>query len=132
MGNAPYPSHDGSRYIGMGLSQVTGHEGYEKLAKATGLPLLDRPKLIIDPVHTLECGVADFILCGCMPYAIQDNVVMVTQKLNGGQIGIAERKAWLSHWKVALSALPDQTDIPASNNSNVVSLVPNDITGAMI
>lgn len=108
MGNRPYPSHDGSQYIGMGLSQVTGREGYERLAAKTGLDLLDNPQLIIDPKHTLECGVADFIICGCLPYAEQDNLKMVTQRLNGGQIGAAERRAWLTHWKAELNELLEQ------------------------
>lgn len=105
MGNAPYPSHDGSTYIGRGLSQVTGKEGYQKLAAKTGLDLIGNPRLLSTPRYALECGVADFILCGCLPYAQADDVVGVTKKLNGGTIGLAEREAWLNKWKSALQGV---------------------------
>jgi hypothetical protein len=65
MGNAPPPSDDGWNFRGRGLSQVTGREGYAKLAEKTGLELTEDPGLLSDPDHALECGVADFILCGC-------------------------------------------------------------------
>jgi putative chitinase len=102
MGNAPPPSDDGWNFRGRGLSQVTGREGYGKLAKATGLDLLDHPELLSDPDHALECGVADFILCGCLPHAVADDVVGVTKAINGGLIGLAERRQWLAAWKKEL------------------------------
>jgi putative chitinase len=102
MGNHPPPSDDGWNFRGRGLSQVTGREGYEKLAEKTGLPLLDHPELLSDPDHTLECGVADFILCGCLPFAQHDDVVGVTRHLNGGFNGLAERRRQLALWKHAM------------------------------
>lgn len=99
MGNAAPPSDDGWNYRGRGLSQVTGREGYAKLAQKTGLDIVSDPDLISDPDHTLECGVADFILCGCLPHAVADDVVGVTRALNGGLIGLAERRQWLMAWK---------------------------------
>jgi putative chitinase len=99
MGNAPPPSDDGWNYRGRGLSQVTGKEGYAKLAAKTGLDLRAHPELLGDPDHALECGVADFVLCGCLPCAERDDVVSVTKHLNGGLIGLAERRTWLAVWK---------------------------------
>lgn len=99
MGNSPPPSDDGFNFRGRGLSQVTGREGYAKLAEKVGLPLTDHPELIIDPAHALECGVADFVLCGCLPWAEKDDVVQVTRHLNGGLNGLDERKRQLVLWK---------------------------------
>lgn len=99
MGNAPPPSDDGWNFRGRGLSQVTGREGYGKLAEKTGLDLLEDPALLSDPDQALECGVADFILCDCLPAAVADDVVGVTKALNGGLIGLAERRQWLAVWK---------------------------------
>lgn len=101
MGNHP-GTHDGRNFIGRGLSQTTGREGYEKLAARTGLDVVNHPELVALPANALECGVADFVLCGCLPFAVNDDVVGVTKHLNGGLIGLAERQAWLSHWKTAL------------------------------
>jgi putative chitinase len=99
MGNAPPPSDDGYNFRGRGLSQVTGREGYAKLAAKTGLPLTEHPELLSDPDHTLECGVADFILCGCLPFAKAGDIVSVTKHLNGGYNGLADRRLWTARWK---------------------------------
>ena len=103
MGNAPPPSDDGYDYRGRGLSQCTGKEGYEKLAAKTGIDVVGNPGLLSAPATALECGVADFVLCGCLPYAEKDNVVGVTEKLNGGTNGLAVREQWLVKWKAALA-----------------------------
>ena len=104
MGNAPPPSDDGYNYRGRGLSQCTGKEGYQKLAAKTGLDVLSNPDLLSAPNTALECGVADFVLCGCLPHAERDDVVGVTRALNGGTNGLAVREQWLAKWKAALAA----------------------------
>lgn len=103
MGNAPPPSTDGWVYRGQGLSQCTGKDEYAALGKKVGVDLVANPGWLTDPQHALECGVADFVLCGCLPYAEQDNVVEVTRKLNGGENGLSDREAWLRKWKTALA-----------------------------
>ncbi len=102
MGNRP-GSDDGWNYRGRGGSQVTGREGYEKLAQRVGLDLINQPDLVNAPEHFLECAVADFIICGCLPFAIHDDVSGVTLHLNGAYIGLAERTAWLARWKAAFN-----------------------------
>jgi putative chitinase len=105
MGNAS-GSDDGWNFRGRGASQTTGREGYARLAKATGLDLLNHPDLVNDPQRFLECGVADFVLCGCLPFAKADDVLNVTRRLNGGTVGLAQRQAWLAKWKAALGTAP--------------------------
>ena len=100
LGNQPY-SQDGWTYRGRGASQTTGRAGYARLATATGLDLLSKPELVNDPRYFMLCGVADFILCGCLPYAVADDIVGVTKKLNGGTVGLDQRRAWLAKWKAA-------------------------------
>ena len=108
MGNAPPPSDDGYNFRGAGLSQVTGREGVETLQKVLSahgaeFNVVNDPALIIDPEHTLECGVADWIACGCLPYAERDDIVGETKRLNGGTNGLAERRRQLALWKKELS-----------------------------
>jgi putative chitinase len=105
MGNAA-GSEDGWKFRGRGASQTTGREGYARLAKATGLDLLNHPDLVNDPQRFLECGVADFVLCGCLPFAKADDVLGVTRRLNGGTVGLAQRQIWLAKWKAALGTAP--------------------------
>lgn len=103
MGNAPPPSDDGWNYRGRGLAQTTGKDAYRRLGEALGFDLVATPELIIDPAHTLECGVCDFVkLCGCLPFAEKGDVVDVTRHLNGGLIGLAERQHWTAIWRHAL------------------------------
>lgn len=109
MGNRPGTA-DGSTYIGRGLSQCTGRgeanppSGYIGVGVKTGLDVLNRPEILIAPATALECGVADFILCGCMPFAEQGDVLNVTKHLNGGTIGLAEREHWTAAWRAELGA----------------------------
>ena len=105
MGNVS-GSDDGWNFRGRGAAQTTGREGYARLAKATGLDLVNHPDLVNDPARFLECGVADFVLCGCLPFAKADDVLNVTRRLNGGAVGLAQRQAWLAKWKAALGSAP--------------------------
>lgn len=94
-------SDDGWNFRGRGAAQTTGREGYTKLSQKVGLDLINHPELLNDPDHFLECGAADFVICGCLPYAIKDDVYNVTKRLNGGTTGLAERKVWLGRFKAA-------------------------------
>lgn len=99
-------SDDGWIFRGRGASQTTGREGYERVKKATGLDVVAHPEWLIDPRFFLLCGVSDFVNCGCLPFAKADDVLNVTRRLNGGTIGLAQRKAWLAKWKAALGDAP--------------------------
>ena len=104
MGNAPPPSDDGYNFRGRGLSQVTGREGYSKLQEfltkqSVDIDILTNPDMVSDPEHTLECGVADWVLCGCLPYAKNDDILGETKHLNGGYNGLADRRQQLVLWK---------------------------------
>jgi putative chitinase len=102
MGNR-LESEDGWNYRGRGGSQVTGRNGYTELGEKVGLPLIAQPDLVNNPQHFLECAVADFIICNCLPSAAHDDVSGVTFHLNGGFIGLQQRTEWLARWKAALN-----------------------------
>lgn len=95
-------SNDGWSFRGRGGSQTTGREGYERVKKQTGLDVVGNPDILIDPEYFLDCAVSDFVNCGCLPFARKDDIFNVTKKLNGGTIGLAERKVWLARWKKSL------------------------------
>jgi putative chitinase len=102
-GNRP-GTNDGSTYIGRGLSQVTGRGNYQALGAKVVLDLANQVDLVNDPENALECAVADFILCGCLPFAQADDVSGVTMHLNGGHTGLDARTLWLGRWKTALGS----------------------------
>lgn len=95
-------SDDGWNFRGRGGSQTTGREGYQRVAKQTGLDVVNHPEILIDPKHFLLCAVSDFVNCGCLPFAKKDDLTAVTKALNGGMIGLPDRKLWLFKWKKAL------------------------------
>lgn len=103
MGNAAPPSDDGWNYRGRGLSQITGKANYDVLARISGVDVVENPDLLIDPQHTLRLAVVDFVkICGCLPYAKAGDIINTTKKLNGGLIGLADRKLQIAKWKKAL------------------------------
>jgi putative chitinase len=104
MGNTPPPSTDGYDFRGAGLSQVTGHDGFVALQKKldemqAGFSIMEDPELIIDPMHTFECGIADWLTCGCLPHAERDDILSETRALNGGLNGLSERRRQIGLWK---------------------------------
>lgn len=127
MGNRP-GTDDGYNKRGQGLSQLTGNNNYVALSKKTGLDLVNHPGLLIDKDHALECGVADLVMCGCLPYAIRDDLMGVASMLNVGHYvdnpakinGYSMRQNWLTIWKHALGpdlSKPPNYDIPPAAGS---------------
>lgn len=106
-------SDDGWNFRGRGGSQTTGREGYQRVAKQTGLDVVNNPDILIDPRYFLECAVSDFVNCGCLPYAKADDVFNVTKRLNGGTIGLSSRIEWLEKWKSALGTAPVDFRMPS-------------------
>ena len=127
MGNAPPPSDDGWNFRGQGFSQLTGRANYVALSKATGLDLVNHPEYLRDPQHALDCAVGDFVMCGCLPYAIKDDLLGVSSMLNVGHYvrdaakinGFSMRKSQLAVWKHALGPnlmVPPDYTIPSTNS----------------
>jgi putative chitinase len=118
-------SDDGYNYRGRGATQTTGRNGYKKLGEKLGIDLLGNPGMVNEPGLFLECGAADFVLCGCLMPALSDDIRQVTLKLNGGEIGLDQREVWLNRWKSLNVILP----IGQSTSSvpNVVPLRPKPV-----
>ena len=91
---------DGWNFRGRGPAQTTGRDAYDRLGGLMHLDLINNPQLINTPEHFLEAGLVDFVtICGCLPYALRDDEVNETRHLNGGLIGLPERRRWLQTWK---------------------------------
>jgi putative chitinase len=112
MGNRPPPSDDGWNCRGQGLSQLTGADNYKVLQTRYGIPVFDKPEVLLDPQFALEIGIADLTICGCLPYAVKDNLVAVSAMLNVGHLvpaskinGFTLRRQWLGIWKHAMGVI---------------------------
>lgn len=96
MGNV-HPD-DGWRFRGRG-PQITGRSNYAAAAARTGLPLLDEPDLAADPAHFVHLA-CDYWGHHCLnALADRDDLRSITKRVNGGVIGLEDRKAKLEKAK---------------------------------
>ncbi len=115
LGNAPPPSTDGYVFRGAGLSQLTARANFSKLQtllhkNGAAFDIVESSAAITDPAHALECGVADWVMCGCLPLAGKDDIQGETKALNGGLNGLAERSRQIALWKASLG-VTDSTKV---------------------
>ncbi|CAM8681601.1 glycoside hydrolase family 19 protein [Leclercia sp. M-A074-M] len=92
---------DGWKYRGRGLLQITGRENYTKCGTALKLDLVSTPELLVQERHAARSAAWLFALRGCLLYS--GDIVRVTQIINGGQNGLADRKVRYSRAQAALA-----------------------------
>lgn len=92
---------DGWKYRGRGLLQITGRENYTKCGVAMKLDLVSTPELLVQERHAARSAAWFFALCGCLLYS--GDIVRVTQIINGGQNGLADRQGRFTRAKAALA-----------------------------
>ncbi|BAK75830.1 chitinase class I family protein [Pseudogulbenkiania sp. NH8B] len=102
LGNTPADDGDGQRYRGRGLIQITGHDNYARCGAALGLPLLERPELLENPVNACRSAAWFWGSKGLNALADKGAFDAVTARINGGQNG---REARREFWFKALSVL---------------------------
>ena len=102
MGNR-WGTDDGWNFRGRDPAQSTGRDAYERLSELMKVDFVKQPELVNDTRYFFEVGFVDFVtICGCLPFAKRDDEVNATRHLNGGLIGLAQRKASIRMWKQAL------------------------------
>jgi putative chitinase len=81
---------DGWSYRGRGIPMVTGKDGYAWLGGLMGQDLVSNPELLEQPHFALEGGIHWWEKR--IPDAVLGDTEKVTQIVNGGQIGEADRE----------------------------------------
>ena len=99
MGNGNESSGDGFKFRGRGFIQITGREMYQRLSLATGVSYITNPDLLLNEADSIISALWYFSVNGCNELADADNVLAITKKINGGNNGLADRKAKLLKWK---------------------------------
>jgi putative chitinase len=93
MGNGTEESGDGWKYHGRGLIQLTGKENYDNCGKALGVDLTNEPQLLVD-LHYAALSAAWFWnKKGLNALADAKDYDTMTKRINGGLIGLDDRKA---------------------------------------
>jgi putative chitinase len=96
MGNGPPESGDGWRYRGRGVLQTTGRESYRKFGKKCGVNFENDPDLVVTPEHALKPALAEWREKHLNVAADHNDIEVVTKGINGGLVGLAERRAWFA------------------------------------
>ncbi len=80
---------EGWTYRGRGLIQVTGRANYALVQRVSGLPVLQSPGLLAQPLQALQASIAWWE--SRVPDATIGDPERVTLAVNGGRIGLAHR-----------------------------------------
>lgn len=97
---------DGWNFRGTGLLQMTGRDSRLRIGKALGIDMIATPELALDPRYVLQIACEEWDQKGCNPFADADDIDRVTKLINGGNIGIDERRALLVRTKRVWVAAP--------------------------
>ncbi|KMN16866.1 lysozyme [Pseudomonas helleri] len=93
LGNTPQADGDGQKYRGRGLIQITGRANYMTCGEALALDLLNQPELLEKPQHASMSAAWYWASKGLNTLADADQFDKITQRINGGQNGAADRQA---------------------------------------
>ena len=87
---------DGWKYRGRGLIQITGQNNYRACGEALGLDLIAQPELLEKPQHACMSAAWFWATNGLNTLADAGKFDAITQRINGGQNGAADRQALYS------------------------------------
>ena len=97
MGNRDEASGDGFRFRGRGLFQTTGHAGYYHAGQALGEDFVMQPDLVATPQYAALTAGFFWSTHKLNQYADSRDYKMMTKKINGGFIGLADREKHINH-----------------------------------
>jgi len=93
---------EAAKYLGRGLIQLTGKENYEHCGLGIGVDLLADPTLLLDPRYAALSAAWFWNKKGLNSLADASDLETMTKRINGGLIGLDDRKAKIAK---ALSVL---------------------------
>ena len=93
---------EASKFLGRGLIQLTGKENYDHCGLGIGADLLTDPALLLDPRYAALSAGWFWNKKGLNSLADASDIETMTKRINGGLIGLDDRKAKIAK---ALSVL---------------------------
>ena len=104
MGNGPESSGDGYAHRGRGAIQLTGRLNYQAFANSIGLSLEDAIEYCETIDGAIESACWFWTKNKLNDIADKNDIVLLTKKINGGTIGLEDRK---KHWEHNKEVLAD-------------------------
>lgn len=93
---------DGWRFRGRGAKQTTGRSNYNDVKTVTGIDVISSPDLLADPEMAVKAACIFWDKKNCNHFADKDDILGLTQTVNGGTNGLPDRKAALLRAKAIL------------------------------
>jgi putative chitinase len=97
MGNGPEESGDGFKYCGRGLIQLTGKQNYTKFAESIDTPVEDIPEFLGTFEGAIQSACWFWETNNLNQYADNGDILTMTKRINGGTIGLEDRKKHYEH-----------------------------------
>jgi putative chitinase len=96
MGNRDEASGDGYRFRGRGCIQTTGHSAYFHAGQALGVDFVMQPDLVAMPKYAALTAGFFWNTHKLNAFADSEDYVTMTKRINGGTIGLDDRKAHIA------------------------------------
>ena len=93
MGNGDEHSGDGFRYCGRGLIQLTGKQNYTKFAESIDTPVEQIPEFLQTFEGAIQSACWFWTTNNLNQSADSGDIETLTRRINGGVIGLDDRKA---------------------------------------
>jgi putative chitinase len=97
MGNGDEHSGDGFRYCGRGLIQLTGKNNYQNFADSIETPVEDVPEYLATFEGAVQSACWFWEANNLNQFADTGDILTMTKRINGGTIGLDDRKAHYQH-----------------------------------
>ena len=127
MGNGDTASGDGYRYRGRGLIQLTGKDNYTRFAESIETPVEEIPDYLGTFDGAVHSACWFWEVNGLNQWADAGDILTLTKRINGGVIGLEDRK---KHYAHALHVLGDggghavqESHAPTAGNANMNTVI---------
>lgn len=97
MGNRDEASGDGFRFRGSGFLQLTGMNNFYHAGQALGVDFIMQPELVRTPMYAAQTAGWFWQTHRLNQYADSGDILTMTKKINGGTIGLEDRKMHIEH-----------------------------------
>jgi putative chitinase len=102
LGNGSPESNEGWAYRGRGILQITGKDNYADASQVSGIDLVADPDKAADPQYMFAIAVDYWTKNQINALADQDDIKAVSEAVNGGDTGLADR---MRYYNLAKSVL---------------------------